>query len=68
MSLGSNVEYRRKRARMTQEELGEKAGVSGATISNIERGLKAPSVSTLFKIAKVLETTMDNLANEQEVT
>jgi len=38
----------------TQEEVARKAGISRGTYSNIERGLRNPSVSMAKKIAAAL--------------
>lgn len=41
---------------MTQEGLGAELGVDRAYISQLERGLKNPSLVTLCRLAKVLNT------------
>jgi len=40
---------------LSQEELGRLAGVSYATISRLERGLRVPQKSTLAAIENALE-------------
>ena len=49
---------------MTQVQLAIKVGVTENAIQNYERGRREPSVSTAIKIAKVLETTVEDLFNE----
>lgn len=50
-----NISKFRKRAKMTQTELAEKANVSRATISGLESGrVKSVSMATLEKIADAL--------------
>lgn len=49
------LEYRLK-ANLTQQELGNKVGVSKTHISEIERGIKDPSVKLLLHLAAVLNT------------
>jgi transcriptional regulator with XRE-family HTH domain len=51
----------RERALLTQEELAEKSGVTVSTISRLENGLQAARISTIRKLASVVETTADNL-------
>lgn len=41
---------------MTQQQLGEKVGVTGATIHRIESGKHATRVDTIHQIAKALHT------------
>ena len=49
----------RNRLRMTQAELAKESGLSCATISSYERGLKAPNVSIAAAIARVLRVSID---------
>jgi transcriptional regulator with XRE-family HTH domain len=51
----------RERALLTQEELAEKSGVTVSTISRLENGLQAARISTIRKLAVVVETTADDL-------
>lgn len=44
----------RKARRLTQDDLAERAGVTGETISRIERGVVEPSAETLRALAPVL--------------
>ena len=44
----------RKTADLTQEELSNKAGISVDFLSNVERGVNAPSFENLEKLAKAL--------------
>lgn len=46
---------------MTQEELGEKIGVVGSSVSKWERGLTAPDISILPLLAKELGINIDEL-------
>lgn len=45
---------RRVRARLTQDQLAEKAGTSKSTISRLENGNAAAEVETLHRIAEAL--------------
>ena len=52
----------RKAQHMTQPQLAEKVGVSNYTvIQRYERGKVEPSVSTAIKIARALNTTVEEL-------
>ena len=52
--IGERLRARRKERHMNMQELAEKSGVSVGLISQIERGLVAPSVVSLFHIGQVL--------------
>jgi len=49
MLLGLRVD-----AGLTQEELAEKAGISVRTVSNLERGTRAPRITTTRLLAAAL--------------
>jgi len=46
---------------ITMKELGDKVGISQAQISQIEAGQSAPSLTTLFRISRVLEIRLTDL-------
>ncbi len=50
---GVLVEYR-KRADLTQEVLSGLAGLDRTHYSKLERGLRSPTIDTLFKLAHAL--------------
>jgi transcriptional regulator with XRE-family HTH domain len=52
--VGDLVRYNRDRLGMTQAELGDAVGKSLETIGRIERGVTAPSLSLLEKLADAL--------------
>ena len=45
----------------TLRDLAQKAGISASHLSEIEKGRKAGSVTTLARIAGALDTTIDSL-------
>ena len=57
MTIGENIKTHRVRKGLTQCELAEKVGVTFGMIRRIEKGTKQPSLSNLYEIASVLETT-----------
>ena len=60
--LYNNIRIRRKKLKMTQDELAEKMGLkSGVSINRIEKGLVDVSESRLKEIAKHLDTTVEKL-------
>lgn len=52
--LGKRIRTLRKSKALTQEELGEKAGLSYKFVGEIERGEVNPSLDSLVRIAKAL--------------
>lgn len=66
MTLGEKIYKMRKELGMTQETLAEKLSVSPQAVSKWENGASCPDISLLPKIAKIFETTVDELLSEEE--
>ena len=60
-SIGKRIRHYRKRRGYTQEQLGLSINTSGAYISNIERGVKKPSLDNLASIAEILDVTVNDI-------
>jgi transcriptional regulator with XRE-family HTH domain len=54
MDISTILKERRATLNISQQELSEMAGVSLATIKDLERGIGNPSLKTLERIATVL--------------
>lgn len=54
-SFGTRLRYFRKERKLTQEQLAEAVNVSVEFISNVERGVNAPSFRTLEKLSYILK-------------
>lgn len=63
-TFGRQVRSYRARAGLTLEQLGEKAGISGAFVAHIEAGRKNASLATVRKIARALEISVSELLAE----
>lgn len=61
MELGKNILKARKRKGLSQEELGNKIGVTRQTISNWELGITGPNPNELKKISHELGISVDEL-------
>ena len=62
------IREHREKAKLTQEELAERAGVSRATISNLEMNYTDTcTTKTLSKIASVLNVEVGALFFEEKV-
>ena len=51
---------------LTQEQLGLEAGLRRTFISSLELGQKQPSITTIQKLAVVLEISMSKLLQQVE--
>lgn len=52
--FGANLVRCRKRAGLSQEDLGEQAGLHRTAIGLLERGARVPRIDTLLKLASAL--------------
>ena len=62
--LGQAVRLRRRKARLTQEKLGERAGLTRNYIGDVERAEKKVSIDSLSKIARALKCRLRDLFND----
>ena len=53
--VGMVLQQYRKQRKMSQELLSGLAGIDRTHYSKIERGLRSPTIDTLFKIARALD-------------
>lgn len=60
-AFGDVICEQRLRVNLSQEDLAFAANMHPATISLYERGLRAPTLYTVFLLAKVLKTTPQEL-------
>lgn len=69
IKVGSQIAMLRKAKGITQNELGDRIGVSFQAVSKWERGETLPDTAILPDLAKILETTIDNilLGNEKVI-
>lgn len=56
--LGKNIKLIRKSSGYTQEQLSELIGIETGSLSGIESGRSFPSLTTLEKIARILNVEM----------
>ncbi len=60
-TIKENIRLLRKERQMTQEQLAEAMGVSGAAVSKWENGQSAPDLSALIALADYFEVSVDTL-------
>ena len=64
--IGEQIAELRKAKGLTQNELGERVGVSFQAVSKWERGETLPDITLLPILANILETTVDFILNGKE--
>lgn len=74
-NLASNSEYMKKfgeklrtlrqQRGLSQNQLGDRLGVTRNYISRMERGEKIPNVAMLLKIARLFDVSLDQLAKDE---
>lgn len=60
-ALGEAVRRLRTEARLSQEQLAERASTDLTQVGGIERGVRNPSYTTLVRLAAALEVTVGEL-------
>lgn len=61
MATAERIRYYRRQKGMSQEEVALKAGLNPAFFGQVERGLKCPTVDTLYKIAAAMSIPLPEL-------
>lgn len=60
-ALGNNIKKQRKKMRLTQQELADKAGISLNFMGKIEVAFSKPALDNLIILAEKLDTTVSEL-------
>ncbi|HAG9930952.1 TPA: helix-turn-helix domain-containing protein [Escherichia coli] len=67
--IGDNIRRMREAAKLSQQELAEKSGISKAQISRLENGTqKNPQIQTVIALATELGTTVEEIIFGEEST
>jgi len=66
-SLGEIIRQQRELAELSMRQFAELAGISNPYLSQIERGLRAPSQAVLDQIARTLKVSADALYEQAGV-
>lgn len=61
MAIHNSVQKFRQTCDLTQEELGEKVGVTRQTIIALEKGNYTPSVALALKLAKAFKVSVEDV-------
>ena len=65
-AIGNNVRYLRKKIGISQEELGDVAGLDRTYVGGIERGERNVSALNIAKLAKALKVKPERLLIDKE--
>lgn len=68
VTLGEVIRRQRELNRLSMRQFAQMAGISNPYLSQIERGLRAPSQRVVDAIARSLETSADALYEQAGVT
>ena len=67
INLGKQIKKIRESLELSQEELAEEAGLHRTYISQVERGIKSPSVKTLIKVSEALGVKASELLRKANI-
>lgn len=65
MTLGRKLKDARLSANLTQQEVADKIGVSQCMYSYYEKDFKKPTLTVAGRLAKVLNISVDYLADDE---
>lgn len=63
--MGDKIRELRKAARLTQQQLGDKLGITGVAIHQFERGITMPSVTSFVELADALGVSFGVLLGDR---
>lgn len=66
MPLKNHLKEHRARLQVNQQQMGQLAGTSRQTISQIERGDYSPSVTLALRIAKICQVRVEDIFEYEE--
>lgn len=61
--LGASIRFEREKAAKTLREIAQSCGLTSGFISQIERGISKPSLTSLYAIAKALNVPVDRFVS-----
>lgn len=65
MVIGSKIKEKRLKLGMSQEQLGQKLGVSKVSICGYEKGTRTPTMQNFMDIVEILDLTPDELLGRE---
>lgn len=68
LTMGDRIKEARRKQQLTQEQLAERLDISVEFVSQIERGLKLPSMQVFIKLIEALNVSADYLLRDSVST
>ena len=65
VTLGKRIREQRKQMDLSQEQFAEMLDISSRYLSEIERGLKMPSINTFIKFVNAVDISADVLLRDE---
>lgn len=65
MVIGSKIKERRLKLGLSQEQLGQKLGVSKVSICGYENGTRTPTIENFLDLVEILDLTPDELLGRE---
>lgn len=65
--IGSIIKKARKRAKLTQADLAEKIDMSEKNLGNIENGKQYPQINNFFRMAEILNLTLEDFGVDSKM-
>ncbi len=65
-ALGKTIQRLRKAYNLSLGELSEQSGVAKSIISQIERNETNPTIGTVYRLSRALDTTIDEVLRDEE--
>jgi len=65
-TFGNVLQELRRERGLTQEELAFRCGLDRTYVSLLERGLRVPTITTLFRLSAVLEVKAEDFIAQVE--
>lgn len=66
MMIGKRIKRFRTKAKLSQNQLAEKAEIDSNNLSRIERGLITPTLETVLKLSHALQITPNDILLESD--
>lgn len=66
VAFGKVIAALRQAAHLSQEELADRAAIHRTYVSQVERGLKSPTIVVLIRLAQALNTTPSKILRQFE--
>lgn len=64
-TVGRNIHHLRAAKKLTQLQVAIEAGITPICLSRYENGKQYPSLPNALRIARILDTSVDELMNDQ---